>query len=504
MGVMVNINGKICQQTIVVLAFLFLFFPNFLFFVGWFSPWLAVILIAGFFACLWRWLSLVGNDDTLPSLRVDAVGMVLVIGLLLYSVLLGCGSGLIGCFETDRDINIFRQAFLCHLTDVAWPVVLPDGREMSYYLGGDLPGAFFGRISSTECAHHVLLCLWTSCIFLVACCCWFCRVGRLSCIAAFLICFYPDIVSVFSALFKMEVGLSFFSFIGRDPLLGYNRSWFALYNSLPYACLVASLLGTVKSGHRILAPLLIALLLPLNPLAAVALFPLALYHFYKDFSFRDYQSVLLLSVPLMVGISCAVYYLRSEGTTEMHLAGNILSVKSCTWNIHLLVWSIPLLLPLLLKKKMNAPIVWAMSGLLFVQLLYVGDPRCNRINEFCAKNTYMFAFVALAACASQLALHWKTWGREKYVSIFLSVIWLPLPFISLATVYRGNHSIDDAWNGQVSDPVVIHLQKIPPCKEPVLPILIREGGASEHSFPGCLLPKAREASANEIKNQSPR
>lgn len=490
-------NGRISQRVITVLAFLFLFFPNFLFYAGWFSPWIAVILSVGLALCLWRWLSLVRTVAEIPFFRVNAVGLVLLIGVLLYSILLGCGSGLIGCFETDCDLYIFRQAFLQHLTDVAWPVVLPDGREMSYYLGGDLLGAFFGRLSSTECARHILLCLWTSCIFLVACCCWFCRAGRLSCIVAFLICFYPDIVAVFSALLRMGADHSFFAYIGRFPLLSYNRNWFALYNSIPYACLAASLLGTVKSGQRILAPLVVALLVPLNPLAAVALFPLALYRFCKDFSFRDYQSVLLLSVPLLAGISCAVYYLRSEGTTEIQFAENVISAKSITYDIHLLMWSIPLVLPLLLKKKMDAMIVWAMCGLFLVHFVYVGDPRCNNINEFWAKNTVVFAFVALAACASQLAIHWKTEGWVKYVPLLLSVIWLPMPFISLATVYRGNHSIDDAWNGRVSAPVTVNLQKIPPCKEPLLPILIRESGGSEHTFPGCLLPKARKSSVNE-------
>lgn len=53
--------------------------------------------------------------------------------------------GMVGYFPTHGDSWAFRQALYTNLFQEDWPLILPNGREMTYYLAGMLPPAALAK-----------------------------------------------------------------------------------------------------------------------------------------------------------------------------------------------------------------------------------------------------------------------------------------------------------------------------------------------------------------------
>lgn len=128
-------------------GWVYLAIPNLLFLMGWFTPLVAVAVGVLLIVNVGRECMLLHASAGETAAEGKAWKKVLLLSGIAFLLILNfLTGGIVGIFNIHPDYFIFRQALFCNLRDAAWPVILPDGREMSYYLSNMLPPALMARV----------------------------------------------------------------------------------------------------------------------------------------------------------------------------------------------------------------------------------------------------------------------------------------------------------------------------------------------------------------------
>ncbi len=155
-------SGQTFAQSVLISAVLaYLAIPNILFLFGWFTPWVALLTSLLIIAA-------VGHAAIVSfrGLRCHrerprhAFSMCIALGLatlLCFFFLIHWG--LLGWCSSHPDLSLLRNAMFANLRDAAWPLILPNGKEMSYYLANILPPALLARLMPSTGQWAVVL--WT-------------------------------------------------------------------------------------------------------------------------------------------------------------------------------------------------------------------------------------------------------------------------------------------------------------------------------------------------------
>lgn len=487
----------------------YLAIPNLLFLMGWFTPLVAVavgvLLIVN-----------VGRECMLLHASVEETAaegkvwkkVLLLFGIAFLLILNFLTGGIVGIFDTHPDYFIFRQALFCNLRDAAWPVILPDGREMSYYLSNMLPPALMARVLPASWGQWCIVFWGVLPVFLTLLILAagirfpFCgKVGGLLVIAALFFIIRDPLYFVFHSIIGKSMHDNLLLLSGWDcnvllcpnaripAPLGHHVS---AYNSLPPTLLAVAIMLCGGREKRRLVPLVYALLVAISPIGCMGLLPVAAYLYgraWKEERISLAGVVAASFLPLSMALLCALYFMRAENS--IHLAP---CYEAWGWGDSLygivrvvLAWSL-LVLPLARVEKHNALYYIVTSFLLAEHVIFIGSqPTMN--NELWLKSAPAYMLV--------LAVFWsKDWhlmSKFKYVVAVMCLIGLfHSTYKSCIDADISQYgTVSDIWNGHLNHPDPFLRQSVPPTREALVPgMLLRGAGESERHFPGSLLPQA--------------
>ncbi len=504
------------QSLLICLGLIYLAIPNVLFLWGWFTPPVALGVSALMLLALGRaaLLTLRGCEPSAACGRCRPFAM--VAGLLLALLVLAffiLRLGVLGFVPSFIDFDIIRNALFCNLRDAAWPLIFPDGREMSYYIAGTLPPALLARLAPESGQWAVVL--WTAggmllTLLLVSSAlpsrryCWG---TRLMLVTLFMACICCPLTSynlgprVLGYLRDgAGIDLMFLCPVHRLSCSNVLNNGAMLYNSSPYAFMLVAMLVVCRHRAEAVLPAALALVVPLSPFAGIALLPLVLVRWADALRGRGAWRLGTLAVdsllPAAMAVVAAVYFTRQDGKSAATLTG-------LAWNwpefwmyeAWLILGWLLLVLPLLfLRQRRDALSYTLLACCVLLPFAFIGArpaPGMGEHNELWLKAAPMY--LMLVGCWWLAA--WRRIGWYKYLLVGFCAFTLLAQVALYADLFsKRTHAyleVDDQWNGHLChDAPFIH-RMVPPCKEPMLPgVMLREAGESERHFPGCLLPKA--------------
>ena len=497
---------SLSERKLHLAALLYLSIPCILFLIGWVTPYLTLPLIAAIIFTITRALRHEGEVWQIRPLQLIQLAVIfLFLSLPLIT------DGLVGGFPTDWDIRCFRQAMYRNLIDAPWPVILPDGRELTYYLSGFLPAALISRLTTSHLLQQWFFMLWSILGVFLATLFFLHKWKKITWLFILLFIFMADpLWHCYSSTYSFPSGMRYIVFLLQkhygihlavlsdvpmfQTLTGYKSSICAC-NSLPGTLLAVSMMIHVRRMSHILVPLIMAFLMFLSPLGAIGCFLFAAVSYFRNFTFTKescFRRIPWLITPILLVLICAVYTARGEKSTDICAPWTMWGIISFLLiYFHILAVAFFFILPL--SKKILFGDIWLRTTLLsiiLVPLLYIGTAKelsAGHFNELWLK-TYPALTMIIAA---SLVQYWSKANAFKYAWL----IWcsITLVFYLFSSVYSFNPSLRvfDEWNGHVCHIQPIMKQKIPDTHSPIIDgVLIKENGQSERLFPGCLLPKA--------------
>lgn len=498
---------------LVAAGLVYLAIPNILFLMGWATPWAALagsalILLFVVRAIVFQIREARGMQCSSGCgrwLLLSVLGCTMAVTLVFLS------GGIVGLVPTAWDYSVFRQALFCNLRDAPWPVVLPNGKEMTYYIANMLPPALMARVLPS-CLSQWCIVVWT-CIPVVLSLLMITnavqsrfRSRAVALWAVFLVVllirdpfwmvmsdiWYPIQRKVLYAFSFLPYDLSF---LCRPPqitvLPNPLHECLGAYNSTPCVMLAAALMVTCRPAAKYMIPLVMVLMVALSPLGSVGLFPLAVCLYIQAWrknggKLSSYLPDCILPAFLLVVM--AVYFCRADSlvTIAFGVSDRGLLADFIFFVRILVVWLV-VVYPLW-KAVGKDPLFRVVAlMLLFGQMVFVGTMR--GMNDSWLK--FSPAYVLLLGM--YYIWYWRRVNKIKF-AVFavcgLNVLLVSVVLMSqLGCMPYGE--VKDDWNGHLNHDAPHLLQSVPPCKAPMIPgLLLRESGESETCFPGCLLPKA--------------
>lgn len=426
--------------------------------------------------------------------------------LMLYFII----AGVIGYFPTHGDSWAFRQALFLNLKDAPWPLVLPNGREMTYYLAGMLPAATLARMlpdfmQSWAILFWIMVPLTLTILFYR---------HRKEINILLLIIMALGFQDPLRALFRpnatfgqgrgfmadiltslhQATGFDFSvltTYYGNQTLMAPFYNCIGAYNSVPTTILVCVLILHLKK-QAWLIPLAIAMLIPISPLGAIACMPIALYYYLPHLSLKQLPTLLF---PISLAMIFAVYFLRAESDMNVITAAWIARGREF-WIFYAryLVGASLLLTPLYPHAK-HCGLFWVLVGaVIIIPTIFIGSlpnlPIIHGFNELFLKGSIIYSMLII--------ILWC----ENWEKIWRPFRWAALSWATIATVvfcygqvkkWDPEHQIADMWNGHLCHDRSFLNQSIPESKEAIVPnLILTKSGEAENMFPGCLLPKGRK------------
>ncbi len=502
------------QSLLISLGLLYLAIPNILFLQGWFTPPVALTVSALILFSLVRAVVLSFRASSPCCCPSPARPLLFVPGLAV--AVLVCAYfilrvGFLGFVPTFIDHYDFRNALFANLRDAAWPLILPNGKEMSYYLADLLPPALAARLAPASGQWAVVL--WTlagsllpllliASLFVGRCRSW----GRsLLIVALFFGVFCNPLIS-YSLGTRAIHFLREYADIDLGCLMVWTRlscatplsSCGILNNSFPPAFIVASLLLACRARQEVVLPLALALLVPLSPFCGIGLLPLIALRWGQGVRARGWRVSHLLDAPVPAAMAfvAGIYFTRGEGVSVAALTcvawGWETLLRYEAW---LLAGWLFVLLPPALAMKRDAFFYTLLACCLLMPFFFIGAARGGLghagNNELWMKSApcYMVVIGAYWLAA------WPRigWCRHLFLGLCIAIS-VAMIALYAGLAWRGTHGymqVDDRWNGHLNHDDSYFDMCVPPCKEPMLEgVMLREAGESERHFPGCLLPKA--------------
>jgi len=487
----------------------YLAIPNLLFLMGWFTP--PVAIAAGVLL-----LFNVGRECMLlraSSLETPAAGnawkkALLLLGIALLLILDFLTGGIVGIFPTHADYSIFRQALFCNLRDAAWPLVLPNGREMSYYLANMLPPALMARVLPASWGQWCIVFWGVLPVFLTLLILAagirfpFCgKLGALLVMAALFFAIRDPLYFVFHSIIGKNIHDHLLVLSGWDcggllcpnaripALLGH---YVGAYNSLPPTLLAVAVMLCGERENRRLIPLVYALLMAISPIGCIGLLPVAACLYGRAWK-RERVSwtgvAAEFALPLAMALLSALYFMRAENDIFLAPCYEVWGWENALYGIVRigLAWAL-LVLPLARIEKHNGLYYVVAIFLLTAHVIFMGSlPTMN--NELWLKSAPAYMLILTVFWAKD----WYRMSQFKYAVMAMCLIGLShstyKAFLDADISQYG--TVCDIWNGHLNHPHPFLRQSVPPTREPLVPgILLRETGESERYFPGSLLPQA--------------
>ncbi len=426
----------------------------------------------------------------------------LAVALLLASVFL-VNTGILGCVPPHADSFLFRQALFLNLRDAPWPLILPNGKEMSYYLSNVLPCAAMARLLPVAWSQWCLF-VWSLipmaiCLLLVVS-----ERGGLRKNWRWLIVIVAlgDLLDPFygGALFHIGamVGCDFspwmdamhrFQGVFDSPFRGCGGP----YHSVPVALMAAAIMIVCRRETHVVLPVTVALLASCAPLSCLGMMPM-IASVYMDRRGRrglPWKEALL---PCCMVVLLGVYFTRADGFTILRFSWQVMGVeKFLLWYARLLVAICIWVLPVWRYARHSRLFTSCVASMLILPFIFIGsDPKELEgwvWNELHLKTMPVLTFVV----GYYWARYWKSLAWIKYWIVGAGLL---IAAFGLWNNYRlfdrsAYLKVADLWNGHLNHDDPFLNQSVPPCREPKIPgILLRESGVSETRFPGCLIPRA--------------
>lgn len=412
-------------------------------------------------------------------------------------------TGIAGYVPSATDVLIFREALYNNIIHESWPIVLPNGKEMSYYLAGMLPPAILSRLTEDYTVQRIIAVAWYGLGIWLTLMLFFCRYRKGSLLFV-----------VFMLAFKDPVYLLINAFAGNGEIWGLMTrvlgvDWQNSYigashpvkmltinaqgcNFQPFSLLCAAVILNNKHRLETLIPLSITLILPSSPLGAIACMPFAFYAWCNHCSAPWKQRLLHLVVPVLVTVCSAVYYLRAYSATCFGFYGHLLN----NWSYFLFNYYASILLSALLLcwvlfpvLKKDALLRISLGCVIIVPWLFYGSAPDSGMfgqNELWLKASIIYHMHLIAA----LCFNWSELHIIKYLYI-LTFALLVLRDERLNELYfTGSPEVRDVWGGHLNHYHPSIYQKIPDCSPPFIPGILLNKGEAEQVWPGNILPKA--------------
>lgn len=483
----------------VSMGLLYLAIPNLLMLWGWYTAPIAVIasLLLLFFIG-----KIIYHQFKCTHFKTSHKGC-FFFSVSLISLILAywiAKNGLIAYWPPYNDFYIFREALFSNLRDAAWPLILPNGKEMSYYLADILPCAAMARCLPTAYSSPLLI-VWILLAFLLSYLimstrdmCRGCLGKRLLCFFFCSFCLFIPFHQIFFLLKNHEISI----ILSHINLLECTvQSGIEQYNSVTPALLSTSLIFSARCCRLTLITTVLALTGLISPLSCIGILPLAAVAFYKELKVtQTYQIKIIISdflLPCVMLFLAAVYYLRADGINIVSLD---FAVNGSTAVIKYIIRSFGLLLlivPLWKHAKKELFFIPCVICMFVIRLFFIGSPPSAGfpgINELWLKIHAIYTFIL----AWYWVKYWKQIALAKYFVLGIGVFFTIIDMIAGVYLFEATptpFNIKDKWDGHLNHDDPFFIQSVPRCKEPFIQgIMLRSGGESEKHFPGCLIPKA--------------
>lgn len=491
---------SISLHWLTIAAVTYIAIPCMLFFSCWFSPWVAWPLNLGI---LWAIVTLARTKEETITWVPDIKGRILLVLSGVVSFLVFISSGLAGYIESAPDVLIFREALYNNLIQEAWPLILPNGKEMSYYLAGMLPPALIGRIFEDYTIQRLIAAAWYALGLWLTLLLFYCRHRCGSILFLIFMVFFKDpaylIINSFAGtgeiwntltkVLGVNIENTYIGAAHPVKMLSINAQG---CNFQPFSLLCAAIIINCRTQVHLLIPLSIALILPSSPLGAVACMPLALYYWIKGSKIIQANTLTKLILPIMIALFCAIYYGRANSATCAGIYASLLN----NWEYFLFNFYSSILLSTILFAWILYPVLKSDPALsislictaVVPWLFYGSSPESGMFgqNELWLKASIIYHMHLIAA----LCFHWKTLSRLKYLYLLSLALLINRDERVKDFKYTGTPEVSDVWGGHLNHEHVSLYQKIPDCQPPAIPGCMLEKGKAEHVFPGIILPKA--------------
>ncbi len=491
------------QSILICLALVYLAIPNILFLWGWFTPVVSLLTTLIIVAAIGRVIYILIPRYVGPICISYGRAASMCFGLSITFIMLAfpvINAGLLGFVPSYGDLDVLRNAMFANLRDAAWPLILPNGKEMSYYIANILPPALVARVFPA--AGNWVIILWalpamvlmllliSSRIDTLKHCAWGIRLTMTAIILGVFCSPWPKVLSGLCKLTTSDLSLF-------GGYMGYPfAEWGWLYHSLPPTLLVTSILLVCRTRAEAVLPVALALLVPLSPMGGLALLPLMIMRWLCVIR----KEVITISgfildscLPVIMAFLAAVYFLRADGENAVALTGEAIG-----WDVFLklelniVISFLTVFFPLFFVQKRDAFLYAISACYVLMPFIFIGTlpaPGKGWNNEMLLKSLPVYMLLA----GFYWTYTWKQLGWYKYcfLGLCLFVVLHKIHRVCNAWGTRTYLQTDDMWNGHLNHPHRPLNQAVPYCNAPMISeVMMRSPGESENTFPGCLLPKA--------------
>ncbi len=485
-----------------VISLVYLAIPCMLFFSMWFTPWAAWCVNLGIILCIISYARVKLTEQI--RWQPGIAGWCMIAFSAVSSVFLFLANGIAGYIQPAPDILIFREALYNNLIHESWPLVLPDGKEMSYYLAGMLPPALLARLSEDYTIQRLIAACWYGLGIWLSLLLFFCRHRRFSLLfLIFSVAFYDPAyicINAFAGTGEIwQVITHIFGIHGENTYVGAAPPVKMLLahaqgcNFQPFTLLCASIILNNQERVEKLIPLCIALILPSSPLGAVGCMPLGLYAWWHKSQAKPGVRLLNLLIPVCIAALCALYYGRTSSATSLGITGALMN----NWSYFLYNYYSSILLSAILFTIVLFPILRqdislriSLACTLLIPWIYYGSSPESGVfgnNELWLKSCIIFHLHLIAA----LCFNWHSLSFLKYLYPLAFCLLVVRDKQIVAPVFTGEPLVQDVWSGHLHHSHPSLYQKIPDCKPVLIPGILLKKGEAEQIWPGLILPKAK-------------
>ncbi len=490
------ICGALRKDIVIWLALAYLALPNILFLIGWCEMWISLPLTIGIIYTLIILFNK-RSKDTLPLTRNDCLKLAAAILIACAQQLL---AGYTGNFTQHGDFWQ-RNAFYGNLVDYAWPVILPDGRELTYYIASWLPPALLSKIAalcgySTSPLHDLpglFLYLWNTAAVILTILVAYCILNRISLLFVFFL-FALD-----STFHNMILGplTPIVSYIYPTSLMprfiGPATQLLSTINHAPATLLATALILVPKRAawHYTFSGALLALL---SPLGAIGLFPFLCYAVFPNRSDLKRQTLFLLrSSPFWISCAllfiAALYYTRAESNLDTGITLFMAASWSETLSILLLTAFVIVFLFYIPLRHLRfwTPLKIALAVFAILPLFYIGD----QFNELLFK-AILPAFLILSLAWTRTLPQLRQQKRTLIETVLLLALFAKITIsygftclhhLPTFTCSHRQTNIKDPLQGHLHHPGSAITQSLPPAKPSAVPYIFYTGaGQSEQEL----------------------
>lgn len=472
-------------------AFLLLALPSMIFCLGWLEWYVSVPLGVALAGCV----ASVVFGRSLHVIRLSRGHVWKLLVLLLVVFVYQFQVGYTG--HTYQHFDFFqRNAFYGNLISYPWPVVLPDGREMSYNLAFWLPPAFLCKLlamggvdcSSLSGVPGWVILLWNVLLMYATLLLVFLKLKKVSFLFVLFFLGIGDAAVVFDYMPSMM------GWLGQPmrPCFWSGELMVTCCNQFPFAYLAVALM--LQEGRPVWFYLVCgSLLLLVAPLSSLVLFVFLAGCMYKAWAGMRAAGVVVFSRGFVAWQAWAayglagvagVYYMRAEEPMAMFCVFRY--VDGCSG---VLKWLVPVALNFVLLNylpwRYGRCRVWLLCAnvaLLALPAVYMGGMN----NELIMKGmpVVMFVFACLWAEAwysgPRVRRDVLVWCCVAYTAVRLCGFVAVRVQKILPTWANWTYNVCDPFQGHLYHPGMAIDQSVPGTREAKLPhVFLTKPGASE-------------------------